>query len=89
MEPKGSIRVGSIRTFFTEIKLPEEDVEHEASNKDEQIHYLLHEVKQEKPYFEPLILRHHLESVVVFRTQEHGEKVTTKPGRLEFLAYGG
>ncbi|WP_374682860.1 FRG domain-containing protein [Accumulibacter sp.] len=67
-------------------KLPEEDLEREAFNKDEQIHYLLHEVKQEKPYFEPLILRHHLESVVCVKPKLDNARVIKQDGA--FLLFG-
>lgn len=67
-------------------KLPEEDLEREAFNADEQIHYLLHEVKREKPYFEPFILRHHLESVVCVKPKLDNARVIKQDGA--FLLFG-
>lgn len=67
-------------------KLPEGDLEREAFNEDPQIHYLLHEVKREKPYFEPFILRHHLESVVCVKPKLDNARVIKQDGA--FLLFG-
>lgn len=67
-------------------KLPEEDLEREAFNEDGQIHYLLHEVKREKPYFEPFILRYHLESVVCVKPKLDNARVIKQDGA--FLLFG-
>jgi len=67
-------------------KLPDEDLERLAFNEDPQIHYLLHEVKREKPYFEPFILRHHLESVVCVKPKLDNARVIKQDGA--FLLFG-
>ncbi len=67
-------------------KLPEEDLEREAFNEDGQIRYLLHEVKREKPYFEPFILRYHLESVVCVKPKLDNARVIKQDGA--FLLFG-
>jgi hypothetical protein len=67
-------------------KLPEGDLEREAFNEDPQIHYLLHEVKREKPYFEPFILRYHLESVVCVKPKLDNARVIKQDGA--FLLFG-
>lgn len=67
-------------------KLPDEDMERLAFNEDPQIHYLLHEVKREKPYFEPFILRHHLESVVCVKPKLDNARVIKQDGA--FLLFG-
>lgn len=67
-------------------KLPEEELEREAFNEDRQIHYLLHEVKREKPYFEPFILRYHLESVVCVKPKLDNARVIKQDGA--FLLFG-
>ncbi len=67
-------------------KLPDEDLERLAFNEDPQIHYLLHEVKREKPYFEPFILRHHLESVLCVKPKLDNARVIKQDGA--FLLFG-
>ena len=67
-------------------KLPDEDLDRAAFNADEQIHYLLHEVKREKPYFEPFILRHHLESVVCVKPKLDNARIIKQDGA--FLLFG-
>lgn len=67
-------------------KLPDVDLERLAFNEDPQIHYLLHEVKREKPYFEPFILRHHLESVVCVKPKLDNARVIKQDGA--FLLFG-
>ena len=67
-------------------KLPDEEFERVAFNEDPQIHYLLHEVKREKPYFEPLILRSHLESVVCVKPKLDNARVIKQDGA--FLLFG-
>lgn len=67
-------------------KLPEEDIEREAFNEDGQIRYLLHEVKREKPYFEPFIHRYHLESVVCVKPKLDNARVIKQDGA--FLLFG-
>lgn len=67
-------------------KLPDEELEREAFNEEPQIHYLLHEVKREKPYFEPLILRFHLESVVCVKPKLDNARVIKQDGA--FLLFG-
>jgi hypothetical protein len=67
-------------------KLPDEDLEREAFNEDPQIRYLLHEVKGEKPYFEPWIQRSHLESVVCVKPKLDNARVIKQDGA--FLLFG-
>ena len=67
-------------------KLPDEDLERLAFNEDQQIRYLLHEVKREKPYFEPFILRHHLESVVCVKPKLDNARIIKQDGA--FLLFG-
>lgn len=67
-------------------KLPDEEMERLAFNEDAQIRYLLHEVKREKPYFEPFILRHHLESVVCVKPKLDNARVIKQDGA--FLLFG-
>lgn len=66
--------------------LPKEDLSPEAFNKNEEIRYLLHEVKREKPYFEPNILKHHLESVVCVKPKLDNARIIKQDGA--FLLFG-
>ncbi|WPC67508.1 FRG domain-containing protein [Rhodoferax ferrireducens] len=67
-------------------ELPDADLDREAFNDHTQIHYLLHEVKREKPYFEPLILRAHLESVVCVKPKLDNARIIKQDGA--FLLFG-
>lgn len=67
-------------------RLPDPDLDRLKFNEDQQIHYLLHEVKREKPYFEPLILRHHLESVVCVKPKLDNARIIKQDGA--FLLFG-
>ena len=66
--------------------LPDTDLDRGAFNDHPQIHYLLHEVKREKPYFEPMILRAHLESVVCVKPKLDNARVIKQDGA--FLLFG-
>lgn len=67
-------------------ELPNADLDRVAFNDHHQIHYLLHEVKREKPYFEPSILRAHLESVVCVKPKLDNARVIKQDGA--FLLFG-
>lgn len=67
-------------------ELPDAGLDRAAFNDHDQIHYLLHEVKREKPYFEPLILRAHLESVVCVKPKLDNARVIKQDGA--FLLFG-
>jgi len=67
-------------------ELPDARLEREAFNDHPQIHYLLHEVKREKPYFEPSIIRAHLESVVCVKPKLDNARVIKQDGA--FLLFG-
>lgn len=67
-------------------ELPDAGLDRVAFNDHAQIHYLLHEVKREKPYFEPSILRAHLESVVCVKPKLDNARVIKQDGA--FLLFG-
>lgn len=67
-------------------KLPDQDQSREDFNNESEIRYLLHEVKREKPYFEPFILRYHLESVVCVKPKLDNARVIKQDGA--FLLFG-
>ncbi len=55
-------------------------------NKTPEIRYLLHEIKQEKPYFEPGIKREHLGSVVCVRPKLNNPRIIRQDGA--FFLFG-
>lgn len=55
-------------------------------NKNPEIKYLLHEIKQEKPYFEPLIQREHLQSVICVKPKMENPRIIRQDGA--FLLFG-
>jgi hypothetical protein len=67
-------------------ELPAAGMELNAFNDHNQIRFLLHEVKREKPYFEPSILREHLESVVCVKPKLDNARVIKQDGA--FLLFG-
>ena len=67
-------------------ELPDAGMELKAFNDHTEIRFLLHEVKREKPYFEPSILREHLESVVCVKPKLDNARVIKQDGA--FLLFG-
>lgn len=55
-------------------------------NENPEISYLLHEIKNEKPYFEPVILRKHLESVVCVKPKMDNPRIIRQDGA--FFLFG-
>ena len=58
-------------------------------NKDERIRFLLHEIKHEKPYFEPMIVREHLESVVCVKPKMDNPRVLKQDGAFFLFGVNG
>lgn len=58
-------------------------------NKEKSIRYLLHEIKQEKPYFEPEIVREHLESVVCVRPKLENPRIIRQDGAFFLFGVAG
>ena len=53
------------------------------------IRYLLHEIKQEKPYFEPGIVRAHLESVVCVKPKMENPRIVRQDGAFFLFGVAG
>jgi len=70
----------------TSFELPPEGLTLEEFNSDREIGYLLHEIKKEKPYFEPLIRRDHLRSVVFVKPRLDNPRIIRQDGA--FLLFG-
>lgn len=58
----------------------------DAFNSTDEIKFLLHEIKGEKPYFEPKIKREHLESVIFVKSKLDNARVIRQDGA--FLLFG-
>jgi hypothetical protein len=78
--------IANISRRPSSFELPDVGLDRVAFNNHAQIHYLLHEVKREKPYFEPSILRDHLESVVCVKPKLDNARVIKQDGA--FLLFG-
>lgn len=57
-----------------------------AFNKNKEILDLLHEIKNEKPYFEPAILKKHLESVICVKPKMDNPRIVRQEGA--FFLFG-
>ena len=66
--------------------LPPSSLSVDQFNLEPQIKYLLHEIRQEKPYFQALIERKHLESVVCVKPKLDNARILKQDGA--FLLYG-
>lgn len=66
--------------------VPATGLSKKAFNAEPAIRYLLHEIKQEKPYFEPEIVRDHLQSVVCVRPKQSNPRIIRQDGA--FLLFG-
>lgn len=67
-------------------RIPPANLDKKKFNKDDAVRYLLHEIKQEKPYFEPEVVRAHLESVVCVRPKLENPRIIRQDGA--FLLFG-
>lgn len=72
------------RPFSFEV--PPANLTKQAFNKAPAIRYLLHEIKQEKPYFEPEVVRDHLESVICVKPKMENPRIVRQDGA--FLLFG-
>lgn len=66
--------------------VPPETLTLKRFNLNPHISYLLHEIKKEKPYFEPKILRSHLQSVVCVKPKLNNARIIRQDGA--FLLFG-
>jgi len=66
--------------------VPPENLTLRRFNLTAHISYLLHEIKKEKPYFEPKILRPHLQSVVCVKPKLNNARIIRQDGA--FLLFG-
>lgn len=66
--------------------LPSAKLSKKQFNNTKEMRYLLHEIKQEKPYFEPEIERKHLESVVCVKPKMENPRIIRQDGA--FFLFG-
>ena len=67
-------------------KLPRSTLDIDEFNAESEIQYLMHEIKKEKPYFEPKIKREHLESVICVKPRLDNPRIIHQDGA--FLLFG-
>lgn len=67
-------------------EVPSSKLTEKQFNATTEIGYLLHEIKHEKPYFEPSIVRAHLESVVCVKPKMDNPRIIRQDGA--FLLFG-
>lgn len=63
-----------------------ENLNKKEFNKNEDISYLLHEIKEEKPYFQNLIERKHINSTICLRPRMNNPRIIRQDGY--FLLFG-
>lgn len=78
--------IANIARRPNDFEVPAADLSHKAFNEQKAIRYLLHEIKQEKPYFEPEIQRGHLGTVVCVRPKLENPRIIRQDGA--FLLFG-
>ncbi len=69
-----------------DFEVPESGLTDPEFNTRKAIRYLLHEIKQEKPYFEPVIKREHLGAVVCVRPKLSNPRIVRQDGA--FFLFG-
>jgi hypothetical protein len=81
--------IANIARRPTSFVIPPESLTKTEFNKDSTIRYLLHEIKQEKPYFEAEIVREHLESVVCVRPKLENPRIIRQDGAFFLFGVNG
>lgn len=78
--------IANISRRPADFSLPENVLSDEEFNELPEIKFLLHEIKKEKPYFQPLIKREHLESVVCVKPKLDNARIIKQDGA--FFLFG-
>lgn len=65
------------------------DLEENSFNQEEHIKYLLHEIKEEKPYFEPVIDKKDIESVVCVKPKLDNPRIIRQDGAFFIFGING
>lgn len=69
--------------------VPSATLSKQQFNQTSEMRYLLHEIKQEKPYFEPEIVRAHLESVVCVKPKMENPRIIRQDGAFFLFGVNG
>jgi len=67
-------------------EVPDKRLSMDEFNKQSEISYLLHEIKKEKPYFQPVIVPLHLESTVCVKPMMDNSRIIKQDGA--FFLFG-
>lgn len=78
--------IANISRRPTTFEVPAEGLSKEEFNKQSEIGYLLHEIKKEKPYFQPVIVSEHLESTVCVKPMMDNSRIIKQDGA--FFLFG-
>jgi FRG domain len=79
--------ISNLSRLPAEFTLPiDKDLANDDFNSDNQVNSLLHEIRREKPYFQPLIKREHLESVVCVKPKLDNARILKQDGA--FFLFG-
>ena len=78
--------ISNISRRPSDFSLPPENGDIKVFNNNQKIRFLLHEIKKEKPYFEPHINPHHLESVVCVKPKLNNARIIRQDGA--FMLFG-
>ena len=78
--------IANIARRPSEFKIPTFKSSNKTFNSESEIRYLLHEIKKEKPYFEPEIVREHLGSVLCVRPKLENPRIIRQDGA--FFLFG-
>lgn len=81
--------ISNIARRPSDFTIPPADLTHHAFNQTKEIRYLLHEIKQEKPYFEPEILRKDLKSVICVRPKMENPRIIRQDGAFFLFGVDG
>ncbi len=78
--------IANISRRPSSFRIPSSDGDLEKFNANVELQYLIHEIKKEKPYFEPKIKPEHLETVVCVKPRLDNPRIIRQDGA--FLLFG-
>lgn len=81
--------IANIARRPSNFEVPNGKISKKQFNSQSSIRYLLHEIKQEKPYFEPEIVREHLQSVVCVRPKLENPRIIRQDGAFFLFGVDG
>lgn len=81
--------ISNIARRPSDFEVPPVNLSKHSFNETPAIRYLLHEIKQEKPYFEPEIVREHLESVICVKPKMENPRIVRQDGAFFLFGVSG